>query len=114
MLYDFNVHAKTFRMEMDVFKSNSYIDLKLKLIYDGPEDSLIYNRPTVSEVDALIVGDVDSASKRDIIILACDGQLQRIDDFHPSYLAFQYPLIFSYGKDGYGPNYFISINMNIW
>lgn len=30
--------------------------------------------------------------------------LQRIDEFHSSYLSFQYPLIFPYGEDGYRPS----------
>jgi len=30
--------------------------------------------------------------------------LQRIDEFHASYLAYQYPLLFPYGEDGYKPN----------
>ncbi|KAF1858753.1 hypothetical protein Lal_00044786 [Lupinus albus] len=29
------------------------------------------------------------------------GQLKRIDELHASYLAFQYPLLFPYGEDGY-------------
>lgn len=29
------------------------------------------------------------------------GQLERIDEFHPAYLAYQYPLLFPYGEDGY-------------
>ena len=29
------------------------------------------------------------------------GQLDSIDDLHPSYLALQYSLLFSYGEDGF-------------
>jgi len=57
--------------------------------------------PTVSEVAALIVGDVDSASPRDIIMENKSGKLQRINELHTSYLGFQYPLLFPYGEDGY-------------
>lgn len=28
----------------------------------------------------------------------------KIDEFHASYLTYQYPLIFSYGDDGYRSN----------
>ncbi|XP_058735847.1 uncharacterized protein LOC131623246 [Vicia villosa] len=104
MLDEFNVHAKAFRMARDLLKSNNFLDLKLRLISDRPEDGRVYNRPTVSEVAALIVGDIDSASKRDIIIQPRDGHLQRIDEFHAAYLAYQYPLIFVYGEDGYRKN----------
>ncbi|CAK8571113.1 unnamed protein product [Lathyrus sativus] len=41
---------------------------------------------------------------RNIIMQTKGGQLQRINELHASYLAYQYPLIFSYGEDGYRPN----------
>ncbi|CAK8530783.1 unnamed protein product [Lathyrus sativus] len=104
MLDDKNVHAIVFRMARDVLKDNAFQDLKLKLISSRPGDSRVYNTPTVSEVAALIVGDVDIAELRDIIIHEHDGGLQRIDEFHPTYLGYQYPLIFAYGKDGYRDN----------
>ena len=51
------------------------------------------------------MGDIDSASKREIIIQPREGGLQRIDEFHPAYLAYQYPLIFVYGENGYRKKY---------
>ncbi|XP_058725711.1 uncharacterized protein LOC131597006 [Vicia villosa] len=104
MLDEFNIHAKFFRMARDVLDDNAFLDLKLRVICDRPEDGRVYNRPTVSEVAALIVGDIDSACNMDIIIQARNGGLQRIDEFHPAYLAYQYPLIFAYGEDGYRKN----------
>jgi hypothetical protein len=103
MIDENNVHAKAFRMARDVFKNGPVQDVRLKLISDRNTDGRIYNKPTVSEVAALIVGDIDSASKRDIIMQTQSGNLQRIDEFHASYLSFQYPLIFPYGEDGYRP-----------
>ncbi|CAK8541254.1 unnamed protein product [Lathyrus sativus] len=88
MLDEYNVHAKAFRMARDLLKTNRFLDLKLKLICDIPEDRRLYNRPTISEVVALIVGDINSASHKDIMIQARDGNLQRIDEFHPAYLAY--------------------------
>ncbi|XP_057248262.1 uncharacterized protein LOC125493694 [Beta vulgaris subsp. vulgaris] len=64
-------------------------------------DGRTYNLPTTSEVAALIVGDIDSADKRDIIIETKGGKLQQISELHPSYLAMQYPLLFPYGEDGF-------------
>ena len=104
MLDECNVHAKAFRMARYVLKVNSYLDLKLRLITDRSEDGCVYNKPTLSEVDALIVGDIDSSFKQDIIVRPHEGGLQRIDEFHPAYLAYQYPLIFVYGEDGYRKN----------
>ncbi|CAK8570160.1 unnamed protein product [Lathyrus sativus] len=76
-------------------------DLKRKLIADRSKDGRIYNQPTVSEVAALIVGDVDTGSKRDIILERRSGRLKRISEFHPSYFVLQYPLLFPYGEDGF-------------
>ena len=75
MLDECNVHAKAFRMARYVLKVNSYLDLKLRLITDRSEDDRVYNRPTVSEVVALIMGDIDFSSKRDIIVQPREGGL---------------------------------------
>src|ERR1051325_502125 len=101
MLDEFNTHAKYFRMASDRLKDCPVPDLKLKLISDILKDGRIYNQPIVSEVAALIVGDVDTGSKRDIILERQSGRLKRISEFHPSYLALQYPLLFPYGEDGF-------------
>lgn len=103
MLDNNNVHAQAFRMARDVFKDGPVQDVRLKLISERKTDGRIYNKPTVSEVAALIVGDIDSAERRDIIMQSQSGNLQRIDEFHASYLGFQYPLLFPYGEDGYRP-----------
>lgn len=103
MLDNNNVHAKAFRMARDILKELPAQDVKLRLISDRKTDGRIYSKPTVSEVAALIVGDIDSASYRDIILQGQSGNLQRIDEFHASYLGFQYPLLFRYGEDGYRP-----------
>jgi hypothetical protein len=101
MLDNHNVHAKSFRMARDLITNGNVQDLKLRLISDRQTDGRIYNQPTVSEVAALIVGDVDTAEERDIIMHYKDGQLKRIHEFHTAYLSYQYPLIFPYGEDGY-------------
>uniref|UniRef100_A0A0R0J3Z4 ATP-dependent DNA helicase n=1 Tax=Glycine max TaxID=3847 RepID=A0A0R0J3Z4_SOYBN len=94
-------HAKSFRMARDRLKQNEVHDIKLRLIANREKDGRIYNVPTVPKVAALIVGDVDTHSRRDIILETQTSQLQRIDDFHSSYLGLQYPLLFPYGEDGY-------------
>lgn len=101
MLDQENAHAKSFRMAREKLTEGNVHDLKLKLISERSTDGRIYNLPSVSEVAALIVGDVDTASKRDIILQAQNGKLQRIDELHTSYLGYQYPLLFPYGEDGY-------------
>lgn len=101
MLDQENAHAKSFRMAREKLTEGNVHDLKLKLISERSTDGRIYNVPSISEVAALIVGDVDTASKRDIILQAQNGKLQRIDELHTSYLGYQYPLLFPYGEDGY-------------
>lgn len=103
MLDQNNVHAKAFRMARDILNDGPVQDVKLKLISERKSDGRVYNKPTVSEVAALILGDIDSAAKRDIIMQGQGGNLQRIDEFHASYLGFQYPLLFPYGEYGYRP-----------
>jgi len=101
MLDEHNVHEKSFRMASDRYRETEFTNMKLRLIVDRTKDGRIYNTPNVSEVAALIVGDIDSASPRDIIMENKSGRLQRINELHTSYLGFQYPLLFSYGEDGY-------------
>ncbi|XP_045797949.1 uncharacterized protein LOC123892172 [Trifolium pratense] len=101
MLDEHNVHARSFRMARHTLQNNFFQDLKFKLISERTTDGRIYNKPTVSEVAALIVGDIDSAAERDIIMHKRSGSLQRINEFHPAYLAYQYPLLFPYGEDGF-------------
>nr|GEU94766.1 ATP-dependent DNA helicase PIF1 [Tanacetum cinerariifolium] len=61
-----------------------------------------YNAPTVPEVAAIIINDfVDAHPTRDIIVDRKDTGLQRVSELHPSYMALQYPLLFSYGEDGF-------------
>jgi len=104
MLDHNNVHTQAFRMARDMLRNGHIQDVKLKLISDRQKDGRVYNKPTVSEVAALIVGDIDSASHRDIIMQGQSGKLQRIDEFYASYLGFQYPLLFPNGEDGYRPD----------
>ncbi|GAU22594.1 hypothetical protein TSUD_134940 [Trifolium subterraneum] len=101
MLDVHNVHAKVFRMARDRLKEGNVKDLKLRLLADRKTNGRIYNLPTVYEVAALIVGDVDAADTRDIIVQEKNGKLTRIDEFHSAYLAYQYPLLFPYGEDGF-------------
>jgi hypothetical protein len=103
MLDEHNVHAKFFRMARDMLQNQQIVDFKLQLISERKSDGRIYNQPTVFEVAAFIPGDINSGSQRDIIMHKRSGRLQRINEFHPSYLSYQYPLIFPYGEDGFRP-----------
>ncbi|XP_019150399.1 PREDICTED: uncharacterized protein LOC109147196 [Ipomoea nil] len=66
------------------------------------KDARTYNLPQVSEVAALIVGDIDTnIGERDVMVETKSGLLQRISELNPAYLPMQYPLLFPYGEDGY-------------
>ncbi|GIY85706.1 ATP-dependent DNA helicase [Caerostris extrusa] len=58
-----------------------------------------FNAPVVDDVAGIMVG--DRTAWRQIVIRRRDNNLQFIADTHRSYGAFQYPLIFWKGKDGY-------------
>nr|KAJ0207352.1 hypothetical protein LSAT_V11C500293940 [Lactuca sativa] len=102
MLDSNNALVKSYRMVRDTLHENPCANLKLRLIGKKEQDGRTYNLPSSSEVAALVVGDIcDSIEKRDIVVQTSSGLLQRISELHPSYLALQYPLLFSYGDDGY-------------
>nr|KAJ0188926.1 hypothetical protein LSAT_V11C900458960 [Lactuca sativa] len=102
MLDSTNELVKCYRMARDCFNASPNIDLKLRLIGRRQQDGRTYNLPTASEVAALIVGDIgNSIDNRDIIVKTKSGNLQRINELHPAYLALQYQLLFPYGDDGY-------------
>ncbi|KAF1896283.1 hypothetical protein Lal_00018566 [Lupinus albus] len=87
MLDESNVHAKSFRMASERLKDGDVQKLKLKLIVERNSDERINNLPTISEVVVLIVGDIDSTSRRYIIMETQSGQLKRIDELHAIHLA---------------------------
>ena len=88
MLDEYNVHAKLFGVARDRYREQPFHDLKLRLIAARNKDGRLYNIPSVSKVAALVVGDVDNASPRDIIMENRSGKLQRINELHTSYLGF--------------------------
>jgi len=76
--------------------------LHLRLLKDRNTDGRTYNLPTASEIAVLIVGDIDSLeSSRDIVVEMHSKMFKRINELHPLYLPFQYPLLFPYGEEGF-------------
>ncbi|XP_070050497.1 uncharacterized protein [Nicotiana tomentosiformis] len=101
MLDDNNILAKSFRMVKDQFQVDRTSNVRLRLIGKRGSEGRRYNLPTVSEVAALIVGDFEQIRSGDIIVESQSGQLQRINELNTAYLGLKYPLLFSYGEDGY-------------
>ena len=89
-------------MARDNIRHADSVDIQLKLIHKCTLDGRTHNLPSASKVATLIVGDIKSiAEAQDIIVEGCDGRLKRISELQPCYLAFQYPLLFPCGEDGY-------------
>lgn len=101
MLDEHNIYVKSFHIARDGLRNDSVQDLKLRLMSNRSIDGRIYNIPHVSKVAALIPSDIDTGSTRYIILETQKGNLQQLDELHTSYLGYQYPLRFPYGKDGY-------------
>ncbi|XP_071712729.1 uncharacterized protein [Rutidosis leptorrhynchoides] len=102
MLDECNPLVKIYRRARDFFEQNNDPNFKIKLIARRSGDGCNYNLPTVDEVAALIVRDIDlNFDKRDIIIDSVKEGLQHINELHSQYLALQYPLLFSHAEDGY-------------
>ncbi|XP_074305817.1 uncharacterized protein LOC141641039 [Silene latifolia] len=102
MVDRYNVLAKSFRMARDRLHQGADGEVRLRLISARNTDGRTYNLPTVSEVAALIVGDMENTvDSRDIVVEKRSGRLQRISELHASYLALQYPILFPRGEDGH-------------
>ncbi|CAF1748470.1 unnamed protein product [Brassica oleracea var. botrytis] len=103
MLNEVNPYVHQFRSAKDRFETNPQETFHMRIISSRAKDGRTYDTPTASEVAALIPGDFNlDMDKRDIVLQEKQtGWLKRISEIHPSYLALQYPLIFTYGEDGF-------------
>ncbi|XP_019153903.1 PREDICTED: uncharacterized protein LOC109150447 [Ipomoea nil] len=109
-----NVLVKSFRMARDVIVTNPTVQVRMKLIGKRNQDAKTYNLPTVSEVAAIIVGDLDPTSgQRDILIETRSGVLKRISELNPAYLPLHYPILFPYGENGYREDIPFNVEQNI-
>ncbi|PWA44957.1 hypothetical protein CTI12_AA521650 [Artemisia annua] len=93
--------VKTFRRAREAYTEDNEQNIKIKLIAKRGKHGRQYDLPTANEVAGLIVGDVDACVEdRDIVLQKRDGPMQRINIFHPMYLALQYPLLMPCAQDG--------------
>ena len=60
-----------------------------------------YNAPSTNNPEVAVVLDDTATAPRDIVIKRMGDQLETINEFHPSYDALQYPLLFPLGENGY-------------
>ncbi|CAN7016955.1 unnamed protein product [Brassica rapa subsp. trilocularis] len=84
------------------FKIQPEDSFHMRIVSDRSKDGRTYNTPTASEVAALIPGDLSlDMDNMDTVLQQKSGNLLRISEIHASYLAIQYPLLFTYGEDGF-------------
>ncbi|XP_031099686.1 uncharacterized protein LOC116003886 [Ipomoea triloba] len=112
-LDEHNVLVKSFRMARSEIQKNPRTEIRMRLIGKRSKDARTYNLPTVFEVAALIVGNLDpNMGMRDIIVECKSGLLKRINELNPAYLPLQYPLLFPFGEDGYRDDIQFCTNTN--
>ena len=82
-------------MAKEQFSVSPMQPVKLRLIGIWTKDGRKYNLPIASEVDALIPSDGNRIYSHDVLIeeRGC-GNINRIYELHPSFIALQYPLLF--------------------
>ena len=59
-----------------------------------------FNTPQCNEVAALVLNS-EEAQYRDVVLTSRNNALQRVNEVHVAYDAWQYPLLFPRGEDGY-------------
>ena len=102
MLDEVNPYVKQFRSAKDRFQTDPEEAFHMRIVSERSKDGRTYNTPTASEVAALIPGDFNlDMANRDIVLEQKTGKLKRISEIHASYLALQYPLLFTYGEHGF-------------
>ncbi|KAI5445528.1 hypothetical protein KIW84_013673 [Lathyrus oleraceus] len=65
------------------------------------DSSSVINDDEVYDSEFIIDGFENIGDKRDIILERHSGRLKRISEFRPSYMAYQYPLLFPRGEYGF-------------
>lgn len=106
-----NSVAKLFRMARDRLSAPDNKEVRIRLIGTRSNDSRQYTAPTATEIAGLIVGDFgESNGRRDIVIEHKTDGLQRIKEYHPKFMAMQYPLLFPYAEDGFHLDIYYSQN----
>ena len=106
MITQYNPYFMAFKMARERLIEHDSIALHLKTIDMPHLDQRRYNRPTASEIAVVMVGsgEESTSGKRDIIIQKRDGPLQRVSQLHSSYCPLRYPLLFTYGEQGWHLN----------
>lgn len=97
VLDEVNPYVNQFRQARERLSMAPDEKFHMRIVSTREKDGRTYDTPTASEVAALIPGDFNlEMDRRDIVLQEKQtGWLKRISEIHPSYLALQYPLIFT-------------------
>ncbi|UYV71196.1 hypothetical protein LAZ67_8002131 [Cordylochernes scorpioides] len=99
MLHRHNPYVHLFKASIEKMPSPDY-KLVIKADKAPPgHHPRTFNAPTINEVAIVIVQ--ENCNRRDIVLSKRGSDVQRINQFHRSYDALQYPLVFWNGQDGY-------------
>lgn len=105
MLDTHNVLVRNFRCLRDRYLESNLPEFQIRIRSDRNHLSHQYSAPTASEIVGFVVSDLSADQKgRDIIVEHRSQGLKRVSLEHPSLMALQYPILFSYGEDGYHPH----------
>ncbi|KAE8223141.1 hypothetical protein CF319_g3776 [Tilletia indica] len=109
MLHQVNPYARLLQHARPLLEElqTPETDVGIKLLQPGRDtgnDPRTYNRPSVSEVAALIVtpsGTPFDIASRDIVIRYRAGEIRRISHLHAAFLPLRFPVLIPYGHFGW-------------
>jgi hypothetical protein len=115
MLHQYNPYIDRFLTAHQRLTQVENISLRIKLVDLPHYDSRRYNRPTASEIAAIMVGTGEEPmAGRDIVLQTRNNRLQRIRETHSSYNPLRFPLLFPFGEQGWHINMRISTPYISW
>ena len=103
MLDACNPLVQKFRLARDRLLESGATSVAIKFYGDeGGSHGTRYSGPTMSEVAALVVGDLTPEVARfDIVVKAENGPLQHVSPLNANVMSLQYPLLFPYGDKAF-------------
>ena len=106
LLHDDNHYVQLIKVAKEIFEQHDELANIRVVINENKrpvgEHARRYNGPMCDDVGVLMPN--DNVNNRDIVLHYRDGSLQRISELHRGYDPLQYPLLFSYGTDGWHIN----------
>lgn len=113
--YRHNPYARMFQQAGVALEHSTAITIRLRSAHATVQDPYTqlyhqdldaYNRPTADQVMLIMPDATDMPDlSRDIVLHSHDGHFVRIDDLHTGYLPMRFPVVWSYGSQGYDLEY---------